>query len=213
VLVPVNPGLASAFGTLAAQVRIDAVRSVHLTGGRTDTTEVGRLFAGLEERATADFEAQAGGAAPHAVRRSIAMRYQGQNYETEVGAPEGELSDDDLAAVYEEFARLYEAFYGYRLDGIPIELVRLQVVVAGAELELPEPIQEGETAAVGTREAWFPEVGFVATPVRRRSSLELGDSLGGPLIVEEMDSTIVVPPAWRLVNDRAGLLELVRREA
>ena len=47
--------------------------------------------------------------------------------------PAGELSADALAAVFADYARLYEEFYGYRLDGIPIELVRLSVVATGEE--------------------------------------------------------------------------------
>ncbi|MCL4289567.1 MAG: hydantoinase/oxoprolinase family protein [Thermoleophilia bacterium] len=213
VIVPANPGLASAFGALAAQVRVDAVKSVYLTDVRATAAEVSRLFTELESRSVADFEAQAGGVASHEVRRSIAMRYQGQNYETEVTVPGGELADDDLPGVYEQFARLYESFYGYRLDGIPIELVRLQVVVVGEDRRLPELVQGGGPAARDeSREVWFPEHGFVATPVVRRDSLELGSVRGGPAIVEEMDSTIVVPPAWRLESGRRGVLELVREE-
>jgi N-methylhydantoinase A len=213
VIVPVNPGLASAFGALAAQVRVDAVKSVYLTDATATAAEATRLFTELEARSGADFEAQAGKAVPHEVRRSVAMRYLGQNYETEVPVPLGELTDDDLGTVYEEFARLYEGFYGYRLDGIPIELVRLQVIVAGEEISLPEPSQ-GEPTGDGSeavRDVWFPEHGFLATPIVRREDIAAGAARDGPLIVDEMDSTIVVPPAWRLVAERHGVLELVRK--
>jgi N-methylhydantoinase A len=214
VLVPVNPGLASAFGALAAQVRVDTVKSVHLTDVRTTAAEVSRLLADLEAGALADFEAQAGAASGPALRRSLALRYQGQNYEQEVPVPSGELSDTALRAVYEEFGRLYEGFYGYRLDGIPIELVRLQVVVAGEELALPAPQQSAAVDGVpeARRDVWFPEAGFVSTPVARREAIPLGTVREGPLVVEEMDSTIVVPPGWRLVSEHGGVLELVQQE-
>lgn len=214
VLVPVNPGLCSAFGALAAQVRVDAVRSVHLTSARASAAELGGFFADLERRALADFEAQAGGRASHETRRSLALRYQGQNYEQEVAVRDGKLSDADLAGVYEDFARLYEGFYGYRLDGIPIELVRLQVVIAGEELRLPEPAQaDGAGGEEVTREVWFPGYGFVETPVVRREAIPTGTTRDGPLVVEEMDSTIVVPPNWRLASERGSVLELERKGA
>jgi N-methylhydantoinase A len=214
VLVPVNPGLCSAFGALAAPLRVDAVKSVHLTDARTSAAEISALFVELELQAIGDFEAQAGGRVAHELRRQAALRYQGQNYEQEVHVPGGVLSDDDLRRVYEDFARLYEGFYGYRLDGIPIELVRLQVVVAGEPLPLPEPAQgDGPGAADSTREVWFPAAGFVATPIVRRETIAAGTTRDGPLVVEEMDSTIVVPPHWRLRSERPGVLELDRREA
>jgi N-methylhydantoinase A len=214
VLVPANPGLASAFGAVAAQVRVDAVRSVHLTDARTSGEEVGGLFADLERSAVADFEAQSGGKPPHEVRRSLALRYQGQNYEQEVPVPAGALDDAALSGVFAEFARLYEGFYGYRLDGIPIELVRLQVVAAGKPLEVPPPTLEagGAEAEREAREVWFPETGFVSTPVMRRGDVPTGASVAGPLVVEEMDSTIVVPPGWTLSAADGGTLELVRKE-
>jgi N-methylhydantoinase A len=215
VLVPPSPGLASAFGALVAPLRVDAVRSVHLTDARTSAAELSALFADLERKAVADFAAQAGGSALHAERRSAALRYQGQNYEQEVAVPAGELSGETLAAVYEEFARLYEAFYGYRLDGIPIELVRLQVVVTGEALTLASDVMGAGPdpslpAAGAERPVWFPEQGFVAAAVLRREALEAGATLAGPLVVEEMDSTIVVPPGWSLSVRADEMLEVTR---
>ena len=143
------------------------------------------------------------------------MRYQGQNYEQEAAVPGGDLSDADLADVYEDFARLYEGFYGYRLDGIPIEIVRLQVVVVGEQLAFPEPTQS-EASRNGEetlRDVWFPEHGFVLTPVVRREDIAAGTTRDGPLVLEEMDSTIVVPPHWLLRSERSGMLELERKAA
>jgi N-methylhydantoinase A len=220
VIVPVNPGLCSAFGALAAPLRVDAVKSVHLTDARTSAAQVTGLFAELEQRAIGDFEAQAGERAAHELRRQAAMRYQGQNYEQEVSIPGGELGEDDLRRVYEDFARLYEGFYGYRLDGIPIELVRLQVVVAGPDLRLPPAgvgaagagLDPPKRAEEVSRPVWFPDAGFVATPIIRRETIATGTTLDGPLVVEEMDSTMVVPPNWRLRSEQPGALELERRE-
>jgi N-methylhydantoinase A len=215
VIVPPSPGLASAFGALVAPVRVDAVRSVHLTDARVTAAELSALFADLGQQAASDFEAQAGAHAQEAPRRSAALRYQGQNYEQDVQIPGGELGDEDLAGVYEDFARLYEGFYGYRLDGIPIELVRLQVVLAGEAFRLdgrPAGAPEAAGAEGLSRQVWFPEHGFVPAPIHRREALAAGSTLRGPLVVEEMDSTIVVPPEWELTVADADILELVRKD-
>ena len=211
VVVPVNPGLCSAFGTLAAQVRVDAVRSVSLVAERTTGAELDRSFGELERQARADFAAQ-GSAEPAEVRRSIAMRYQGQNYEQEVPVPPGAIGDAELAEVVESYHRLHEEFYGYRFEGIPVELVRISVVVAASEPALP-PMTAGADGAAGleetTREVYFPATGFLPTPVARWERLEPG-SRPGPLIVESMDSTVVVPPHWSLDIAPDGILELRR---
>ena len=211
VLVPPAPGLCSAFGALAAGPRIDAVRSVYLTDVRTTAAEVGSIFAELEELARLDFAAQGLGEAP-TIRRLAAMRYQGQNYEQEVPFREGGIDDGALEDAYERYGQLYSEFYGYRLDGIPIELVRLAVIATGEAPEyarlpgVPDP-GEGESA---TRDVYFPEGGFVPATIVRRDALAPGATLAGPAIVEFMDSTVVVPPGWMLGTREDGILEVTR---
>lgn len=211
VLVPPSPGLGSAFGALAATVRVDAIRSVYLTDARTTAAEVDSLFEDLESQARADFASQGTDTSPD-VRRSIAMRYQGQNYEQEVPVPSGTIDDAALAAIYADYGRLYEEFYGYRLDGIPIELVQLSVIVSGSPSDLGRELMSGteSSAEVADRKVFFPEHGFVDTPIRRRNSLQSGETVAGPLVVESMDSTVVVPPEWTLERLPTGILDLTR---
>jgi N-methylhydantoinase A len=211
VLVPPAPGLCSAFGALAAGPRIDSVRSVYLTDVRTTAAEVDSIFAELEEQARVDFTAQGVGEAP-TVRRLAAMRYQGQNYEQEVPFGAGEIDDGALQDAYDRYGQLYSEFYGYRLDGIPIELVRLAVIATGeapayARLPgIPDP-GEGQWA---TRDVYFPDAGFVSATIARRDVLAPGGTLAGPAIVEFMDSTVVVPPGWTLRTREDGILEVTR---
>ena len=211
VLVPPSPGLGSAFGALAATVRVDAVRSVYLTDARVTAAELDGLFAELETQARSEFESQ-GTETDASVRRSIAMRYQGQNYEQEVAVPSGTIDDDALASIYADYGGFYEEFYGYRLDGIPIELVQLTVIVSGAPTDLEgELLAAAEEASdVAPRDVFFPEQGFVDTPIRRRAGLAAGERVTGPLVVESMDSTIVVPPEWELERLASGTLDITR---
>ena len=220
VVVPPRPGLCSAFGALAADVRVDAIRSVYLTDATTTAPQIDGLFSELEAQALADLTAQGATAVP-VIRRSIAMRYQGQNYEQEVTVPPGTVDAAALAAIYTDYGRLYEEFYGYRLDGIPIELVRLQVVAdegAPALASLPSEAEAAGAGAAGaaaatpvppeSRLVHFPGHGFVPTTVVRREALAPGSRLAGPAVVESMDSTVVVPPDWGLHAAPSGILDL-----
>ena len=211
VLVPPAPGLCSAFGTLASSVRIDAVRSVYLTDVGTSAADVAGIFADLEQQARTDFEAQGLGEQP-AVRRFAAMRYQGQNYEQEVPFPDGVIGEPALTAAYEEYGRLYEGFYGYRLDGIPIELVRLAVVAVGEApvFDALPGVPEAAADDPQERDVFFPDSGYVATRIVRRDELRPGDTVPGPAVVEFMDSTAVVPPGWTLLTRQDGILEVTR---
>ena len=87
-LVPVNPGLCSAFGALAAPLRVDAVKSVHLTDARTTAAEVSRPLRGARTRVRSPTSRRRPGSAPRTSSAAqAAMRYQGQNYEQEVTVP------------------------------------------------------------------------------------------------------------------------------
>ena len=120
--------------------------------------------------------------------------------------------EDALQGAYQEYGRLYEGFYGYRLDGIPIELVRLAVIASGEApsfARLPG-VPEPGGAEARERDVFFPDAGFVSARILRREALEPGADLEGPAIVEFMDSTVVVPPEWTLRTREDGILEVTR---
>ena len=220
VIVPLHPGLTSAFGALAAQVRVDEVKSVSLNSTAVSPEELERLFAGIVETATANFRAQGSTPEDPAVARFIAMRYEGQNYEQEIPVPDGPVTAELLAEVLERYHQLHHEFYGYRLDAIPVELVRLMVTAAAAAGDgLPALSLDvkGRTAAAEAPRARTADVhfgdGFRPTPVIARTELIGGDSREGPLIVESLDTTVVVPPGWTVSGDSAGILELCRTGA
>jgi N-methylhydantoinase A len=175
------------------------------------------LLSDLEETAVANFRAQGGPDTNPAIARTIAMRYEGQNYEQEIPVPEGEIGEQSLEEIYGRYHDLHQEFYGYRLDGLPIELVRLTVTATAAEeagipdlsLETRGGVADTEPPAARTVEAHFGE-GFQETPVMPRAELVGAEPRQGPLIVESMDTTVVVPPGWTAKSDAVGILELHR---
>jgi N-methylhydantoinase A len=218
VIVPLHPGLTSAFGALAAEVRVDEVKSVALKSTSVDAEELDGLFADLVATATENFHAQGSSTADPAVARTIAMRYEGQNYEQEIAVGEGSITPELLAEVLERYHQLHHEFYGYRLDALPVELVRLMVAATASDTaELP-PLSldaRGHAGAIEPPAERTADVhfggGFVPTTVIARSALADAGARPGPLIVESMDTTVVVPPGWTVQSDPVGILEL-RRE-
>jgi N-methylhydantoinase A len=220
VIVPLHPGVTSAFGALAADVRVDEVKSVALTSTTVAPETLQGLFDDIEETATANFRAQGSPDAEPTPARTIAMRYEGQNYEQEIPVPAEEITDQVLAEIFERYHQLHHEFYGYRLDGLPIELVRLTVTATAADAQEVPPLSldvRGQTAAAEppgarTADVYFGD-GFQPTQVVARSEFVGGGSRSGPLIVESMDTTVVVPPGWTVESDATGILELRREGA
>jgi N-methylhydantoinase A len=62
-------------------------------------------------------------------------------------------------------------------------------------------------ASTSTRQAYFgPRHGLLTTPIRKRGDID--KPANGPLIVEEPDTTVVVPPGWQMGRDALGNLIL-----
>jgi N-methylhydantoinase A len=210
VIVPLHPGLTSALGALAAPVRVDEVRSVRMDS----TVPAARLaaeFDALERAALGKFAVQGGFGAPPSVRRTISMRYEGQNYEEEMELDAGSIGESALAQVLARYHARHEAFYGYRLPGLTVEFVHLAVsATAAADRSLPAPAASGQAAAPAERitDVHFAAGGSCATAAVPRAGLLAGGERAGPLVIEAADTTVVVPPGWFVSADAAGILEL-----
>jgi N-methylhydantoinase A len=217
VIVPLHPGLTSAFGALAADVRVDEVKSIALKSTTVSPETLQGLFRDIEETAVDNFRAQGSPDAAPALARTIAMRYEGQNYEQEIPVPGGDINPEVLAGILERYHELHHEFYGYRLDGLPVELVRLTVTATAAEgheipslsLDVRGQTATSEPPGARTADVYFGDE-FHSTPVVSRGQFVGGGRRSGPLIVESMDTTVVVPPGWSVESDSTGILELRR---
>src|SRR5581483_1088387 len=114
----------------------------------------------------------------------------------------------DLKAYVAEFHRRHEALYTYSVPGEPVELVNLRLRAIGRVPKPPRaPMQAKKLGrAKDQRKAWFPGRGMIDTPVWRRPSLTSGARLDGPVIIDEMSSSTIVPPGAVLEMDTLGNL-------
>jgi N-methylhydantoinase A len=212
VLVPEAPGVLSAFGLLAAPVEHQHARTL---AGRLETADLVAVNACLAELdAAGRARMQEEGAPPGEIRVTYAadLRYVGQAYELEVPVP-APVGRGDLPAVEAAFHAVHERVYGYGRAGQPVELVNLRAVHTWP---VPDPVVRRPARAgapavpgpAGERPAFFAPGGFVRTPVFERRRLPAGVRLPGPAIVEQPDTTTVVPPGWTAVVERSGNLRL-----
>jgi N-methylhydantoinase A len=143
----------------------------------------------------------------------IDMRYFGQNFELSLEVKGGKLDAKSLARLIGRYHKRHHEFYGYDMRGQPVEVVNLRLVVT---VERRAPTHEKHNPVRGTvkdavsgkRKVWFPETGFVTTPVYDRERLPADCRITGPAIVEQMDTTTVVPPRAKLTSDKLGYLHL-----
>jgi len=213
VLVPPRPGLLSALGLLHADVRGDFSLTRLVTATPQTLGVINSGFDELRLRGTEWLRGEAETNARAKYGYLIDMRYAGQNYELSLEVQGGKLDAASLARLIGRYHRRHQVTYGYDLRGHPVEVVNLRLVVTVARTAPPHekhhPVRGTAKDAVrGRRKVWFPETGFVATPVYERERLPAGCRITGPAIVEQMDTTTVVPPRAKLRNDRLGYLHL-----
>jgi N-methylhydantoinase A len=211
VVIPPEPGLASAFGALVADLRVDRTVTRSLRSDSSSAEELRAELTSLAREALGALHEEGQPVDPLALL-SLGCRYLGQNYEQEVAIALDE-DGDLLAAALARFHAQHEAIYGYCLPDAPMEIVRLTVTAidtgraAPPQVALREPT---EPAELRQRAAFFKDDGWVQTDVHKRSQLPVAVSLAGPLVIEEPDSTVLVLDGQcvRLHHTGALILEL-----
>ncbi len=214
VLVPEAPGVLSAFGLLAAAVEHEHARTLPGVLDRLDLDAVNACLRELDAAGRARMAEEAVPADAVTVAYAADMRYAGQAYELAVpiAAPLGRAH---LPALREAFDAAHARVYGYARAGQAVELVTFR---ATHRYPLPRPRlrpapRAGGSAVearTGERRACFPPAGFVATPTYARDRLPAGAALAGPAIVEQPDTTVVIPPGWTATLEASGNLRLAR---
>lgn len=209
VICPWGAGVMSAFGLLSSPQGFELVRSDRTSLASLAEDTFCEALRKLAAEASAYLEAS--GAKPGELthRFALDMRYEGQGYEVEVRLPPGTQLGAAYRSLPESFAAAYQEVFGLSFTGRPVEIVNWKVEAEGpvpgrrAAYHLKHSSRAAAGASKGARAAYFPELGIVqACPVYDRYALVAGDTVDGPALVEENESTCVLLPGDRAVIDR-----------
>lgn len=209
VLIPPRAGVAAAFGMIVAPVAYDAVRSHRVLFGRVTAEELGVLHREM----AAECETRL----PKTVNTaevthefSVDMRYLGQGYDVNVVFSPGSTHEETLAAIRNGFERAYLKLYGRIYPDLALELMTFRL---SASAQRKVAVMDGvrSTASTdgktGTRQAYCPRLRtWMPFSVHRRDRIAVGMVLPGPAIIEEDESTTVVPSGATLFIDEHGSL-------
>ena len=212
VLVPLFPGLFSALGLLLADYRHDYIRSVATALEKVNVEELRHQYEVME--ATAREELLQEGVASDAIRfeRQIDLKYGYQV--SEINLPFPTVNTLELRAELSRiFTEAHKQAFGYdRDDTIEVVNLRLRALASAGSLRFSDLVSRANGQGAGnsfSRDAYFgPTHGTQSTPIRCRADIATEQT--GPLIVEEPDTTIVVPPRWKVQKDEQGNLILLK---
>ena len=218
IVIPPDPGLFSAYGLLAADIRTTAVRSFVALASDLKPSTIERAFAEMEARGGADLARQGAARDAMAFTRELDVRYFGQSFELTVPTT-APFDDPALEKTIAAFHARHARTYGYSSLDEPLEIVTARSTAIG--LVAKPPIGRTDagvgTAAAVTREAlsetrvvYYDGRGRIETPVFERTALRAGNLLTGPALVEQYDSCTLIAPGWRAAVDVYGNLHLER---
>ncbi len=211
VLVPPTPGLNSAVGLLATDLKHEIVRTYMKEARQSDPAELTAVFGEMEAATRELLSIESVAESDVAIIREIAMCYVGQSYQLKVPVPEA-IDAETAGTMSEAFHARHAEAYGFANEREPTQFVNLRLIGIG-KVDRPRlrqlPAAEGsaERALKARRLVYFSEAGgLVDCAIYDRGQLMAGDKIAGPAVIEQMDSTTVLPPDAMLTADRHGNL-------
>lgn len=207
VIVPPTPGVTSALGILQVDLRHDLLRSVLKQTHQIEPHELVRVFDELEAEAREVLEHEKADSEQQ-VELSLDVRYYGQTPYMNIVLDEIPHDRAAIDAIVERYGEAYEREFGYRFDSdlATVEFVNARVAAIGvtSDIQLRGAAQSnGRPEPRQTRSVYFEESReFVDTPIYTRSALATETRMSGPAIVEQSDTTVLLPPGTSLEVDQ-----------
>jgi N-methylhydantoinase A len=212
VIIPRAPGHFSAFGMLFSDLRYDFVRTWFISLDELDFAAFETVFGELERQGRSAIDASAIAPRDVVIRRSLDMRYVGQEHSVTVEIPQQHFDGKDRKAIKALFDAVHAQRYGTSAPDEAAEIASLRTTITGIVAKPTlEQIEAGnaappQAAHTGKRSAFFQETGFVDTPTYARTALLAGNRIEGPALIEEHASTSVVLPGDTVEVDPIGNL-------
>ncbi len=212
VLVPPGAGLLSSLGLLLSEPVHDFVRTMLGPAEEADYSSVNSAFDSMEKRGRTLLREERVPDEAVVFERFFDMRYQGQAYELSVRVPNRRVDTSLVRQAVRAFHRLHELRYGYSDRGILVELVNVRVYCKGKTppLTLRTPRTRVKHVLPRAHRRVFLNSRFVHNcPVLDRREMGPGLRGKGPCVVEDYDSTLVIPPGPSYEVDGRGVVRIL----
>ncbi len=221
IIIPPSPGLFSALGLISADLKREYKASVMKTTDEIDGSEIMGYFSILERRAYSDAVADGWDKAGVSFIRTASVQYSNQGWELTIPVrPGGKRSRHghgvDTTGLISDFNRKHMQVYGYSSPSDPVNIVSLNLT---SVISLPKmrrvKMRSGSSSANTRARTEERNVIFAdrerLSQVYSRELLQSGNVIQGPAVVEQYDSTTLVPSSWKARVDGYGDLVMVRR--
>ncbi len=213
ILVPPSPGTMCALGATIADYQYNYIRSLRRPLADLDAKTMQEVYSQLEQEGRDNLAAENPLIERVEIVRSANMRYGGQAFDVDVTLPADlEIAKMTPERLAEAFHETYEALYHNSDRSASVELVSLRVKVLGRRPKpalppVPERAAGDSLTSTGTRKIFHGGQAHKAA-VYERADICAGDSITGPAVIEQFDTTTVVTPGFSARCDAVGNLLL-----
>ncbi len=201
VIVPPSPGVTSALGCLLVDIQHDLSQMYTGAADAADADVVEEHFRELELEGRTRLRHEKVAEEDAVFQRGIAMRYQGQWRSLQVKMGSGPNALEDAVQLFHEE---HEKHYAFRQDETPVEIYQLHLKALGKTPKpsfKPSPVSTDDPGEpIEIRDVHFDGT-WHRTPVYQRENLPSGAAFIGPAILNQIDSTTVIPPEASAVID------------
>ena len=216
LLVPTGAGVGSAIGFLRASFSFEANRSVYMRLSHFDGDVIKSLLSDLQSEATG-FVRTCDATSDIISEFKVYMRYAGQGWEIPVALTEAQAVNPDAATFQRLFEEDYTKLFGRTVTGMDIEITVWSVNATTPPEKVARVAEAtaGEAAKAVSNRALFDAGLGHALPadVINRDTMTTGQTVQGPAIITEDETTIIVPSTRRALAHPDGTIELTLKGA
>jgi len=213
VICPPIPGAFSALGLIGTDLKRDYVQTLYVTTDTVDPATLEAAFVALERKGAAMLDRARVAPERRRFERSVDARYARQSYELLIPVHPRPIEQLEIRKIAETFHNRHLQTYGHDNRSEPVQIVSVRVAAIGTIPPLlirDTPARSGTDAAKSKRQLWFREAGAVDATIYDRRRMPPGFKVAGPIVIESLESTILVPPGWQARMNEDGVVLLTR---
>jgi len=215
VICPPIPGAFSALGLVGTDLKRDYVRTLYTTAAAADPKALEAAFVALEKTGMAMLDRAGVTPARRRFERAVDARYPRQSHELVIPVPPRSVDAAALAEIAAAFHDRHLHTYGHDNRSEPVQIVSIRVTAIGATapLVIRDTVAPSGTEAVkAKRQLWFRETGVIDATIYDRKRMPAGLEIAGPVVIESLESTILVPPGWQAKMNADGFVLLTHMQ-
>ena len=216
LLVPTGAGVGSAIGFLRAPFSFEANRSVYMKLSDFKPDVIKSLLTELQDEATG-FVRSCDASSDIISEFKVYMRYTGQGWEIPISLSAEQAMSPNADTFLKLFEADYSALFGRTVDGMDVEITVWSVNATTPPEQVAQialASDKGAATVAGQRALFDPALAAVTdAQVVLRDDMETGQTVQGPAVVTEDETTIIVPSSRQVTAQPDGTIDMTTKGA